>query len=253
MRIMFDTPEQSHAQSLQTLNVLYEHDDFMESVGSMIDMGCGPGLDLEWWATRTTRDDNPQPLNIDCTGVDRALSLPMAKKYRNVRYLSQDFQDPMRVGNKKFDLVWCHAAFQYVLNPFTTLSNWYDITAPGGMLVIVLPQTTNIEFNRQEFEQISGCYWHWTLVSLMHILAITGWDCRSGFFKKNPNEAWLHAVVYRSDHAPMDPAKTTWYELAERNLLPESAVACINRHGYVKQKELILPWLDKSVTSFARH
>ena len=250
MKYTFGSPEQSHQHSLETLNTFYEFDDFMESVGSLIDMGCGAGLDLEWWATRTTRDENPQPLNIDCTGIDRPLALPMAKKHRNIRYISQDFADPIRVNDKRFDLIWCHDAFQYVVDPFTTLSRWRDITAPGGMLVLIVPQTTNLAFNRQEFEQASGCYWHWTLVNLMHVLAVAGWDCRLGFFKKNLNDPWLHAAVYRSDHTPMDPAKITWYELAERNLLPESAVACINRHGYVKQKELILPWLDKSVTSF---
>lgn len=253
MNYSFPSPEQSHQHSLQTLNTFYEFDDFMESIGTLVDMGCGAGLDLEWWATRTTRDENPQPLNIDCTGVDRPLSLPMAKKHRNIRYISQDFTEPVRVNDKKFDLVWCHDAFQYVIDPFTTLSRWRDITAPGGMLALVLPQTTNLEFNRQEFEQVSGCYWHWTLVNLMHVLAVSGWDCRSGFFKKNHNDPWLHAVVYRSDDAPLDPVATTWYDLAERNLLPESAVACINRHGHVKQKELILPWLDKSMTSFAKH
>ena len=58
-------PAQSHAHSQQTLNALYEYDDFMESIATMVDLGCGTGLDLEWWATRTTRDDNPQPLNIN--------------------------------------------------------------------------------------------------------------------------------------------------------------------------------------------
>jgi hypothetical protein len=250
---MFENPGQSHAHSLHTLNTFYEFDDFMESVGTLVDMGCGDGLDLEWWATRTTRDDNPQPLNIDCVGVDLHESMNMARKYRNVTYLRQDFRDPIRSGKKKFDLVWCHDAFQYVVDPFTTLSRWRDVTSVNGMLVLIVPQTTNIQFNRQEFEQPSGCYWHWTLVSLMHVLAVSGWNCRNGFFKKTANDPWLHAVVYRSDQEPMDPATTTWYDLAERNLLPESAVACINRHGYVKQKELILPWLDKSMTSFAKH
>lgn len=253
MKYMFSNPEQSHAHSLHTLNTFYEFDDFMESIGTLIDMGCGSGLDLEWWATRTTRDENPKPLDIDCTGVDRPVSMAMAKRYRNMRYISQDFQDPIRVQNKKFDVIWCHDAFQFVIDPFVTLSRWRDITAPDGMLVLIVPQTTNIEGNRQEFEQISGCYWHWTLVNLMHVLAVSGWNCGTGFFKKAANDPWLHAVVYRGEHEPMDPATTTWYDLADLGVLPGSAVASINRHGFVKQKELILPWLDKSVASFAKH
>ena len=78
--ITFATPEQSHAHSLQTLNALYEYDDYMESVGTLVDLGCGAGLDLAWWASATTRDEYPRPLNIECVGVDQIESLPIAKK-----------------------------------------------------------------------------------------------------------------------------------------------------------------------------
>jgi hypothetical protein len=79
------------------------------------------------------------------------------------------------------------------------------------------------------------------------MLAVSGWDCRSGFFKKNPTDNWIHAIVYKSDHKPMDPRTTTWYQLSEIGLLPESADASIQAHGELQQQELILPWLDKSL------
>jgi hypothetical protein len=41
---------------------------------------------------------------------------------------------------------------------------------------------------------------------------------------------------------------TTWYELAEKNLLPETAVASINRYGYLRQQDLVLAWIDKSLS-----
>lgn len=83
------------------------------------------------------------------------------------------------------------------------------------------------------------------------MLAVSGWDCEGGFFKKSPNDPWLHAVVYRSDIEPMDP-KNSWYDLAETGLLPKSAVASINRYGFVNQNDLILPWLDKSLTWYGQ-
>ena len=79
------------------------------------------------------------------------------------------------------------------------------------------------------------------------MLAISGWDCNAGFFKKDPNDTWLNAVVYKSQHKPMNPKTTSIYELAERKLLPESAEKCVNRFGELRQQELILPWLDKSL------
>ena len=249
----FSSPELSHTHSLQTLDLLYEYDDFMSSIGTLIDMGCGSGLDLEWWATRTTRDETRTPLNIRCTGVDRLDSLPIAQRYKNIQYCHQDFEDPIVVGKTKFDVVWCHDAFQYAINPFTTLANWWDVVNDNGMLIISVPQTTNMEFNTQAFDQPDYCYYNWTTVSLIHVLSVSGFDCAGGFFHKNSSDNWLRAAVYKSPHRPMDPRTTRWYELAEKNLLPESAIESVNRHGYVRQRDLVLPWLDKSLTWLAQH
>jgi SAM-dependent methyltransferase len=249
----FISSQESHRHSLKTLEALYEFDDFMESIDSVIDMGCGTGLDLEWWATRTTRDENPRPLDIRCFGIDNLPSLSMVKEYPNISYRSTDFEAPIPVGKRKYDVVWSHDSFQYAIDPFTTLKNWRDATNDGGMMILIVPQTTNLEFNTQAFDQRDGVYWHWTIVNLMHVLAVSGWDCKNGFFLKEPTDPWIHAVVYKSQHEPMDPKTTRWYDLAERGLLSDSAVNSINRHGYLRQRDLTLPWIDKSLHSFADH
>lgn len=247
---VFGSHSASHQHSLKTLEEFYEHDDFMSSIGTLADMGCGHGLDLEWWATRTTRDEVPKPLDIKCTGIDILDNVPLAQKYKNITYQKQNFEDPISVHKRRFDVLWCHDAFQYVINPFQTLSQWRDATDDGGMLVLILPQTTNLEFNVQAFDQRDGCYFNWTLVSLIHVLAVSGWDCASGFFRKDQGDPWLHAIVYRGEHGPMDPRTTRWYDLAERGVLPESAVAGIQKYGYLRQRDLVLPWLDKSMRSY---
>jgi len=249
----FSSPAMSHAHSLQTLEVLYEYDDFMESIQTVADMGCGSGLDLEWWATRTTRDDSRTPLNIKCTGVDRPETLPLADKYRNITYCRQDFEDTINVYKKRFDVVWCHDAFQFVLDPFQTLANWRKVMSKESMLIVILPQTTNMEFNTQAFDQRDYVYYHWTMVSLIHVLAVSGFDCANGFFLKRPDDPWLHAVVYNTNQDPLDPKSTRWYDLADRGLLPRSACDSIQKYGYLRQRDLVLPWLDKSLTGFAKH
>lgn len=243
----------SHEHSLETLNQLARHHDYMESIGTLVDMGCGSGLDLQWWATRTTQGDNPQPLNIRCTGIDRAPSLSLAQKHKNIQYLSLDFEQEIDFGKRKFDVVWCHDTFQYVIDPFETLRRWRSITSVNGMLVLVLPQSTNLEFNQQAYDQRDFCYYNYTLVSLIHMLAVTGWDCAGGFFLKRQSDPWLHAVVYNSGQDCLDPRTTSWYDLAEKNLLPKTAADSVNRCGYVRQRDLILPWLDHSLTSYAKY
>lgn len=251
--MMFRNVNENHSHSLQTLNMFYEYDDFMESIQSVIDLGCGDGLDLEWWATRTTRDEVPIPLNIRCTGVDLFDQFPMAKKHRNIRYQQVDFEGDIAVNSEKlYDIAWCHNAFQYAVTPLETLKKWRAIVSKNGMLILIMPQTTNFEQRQSNFYQESGCYYHHTLVSLIHMLALTGWNCGAGFFQKDPNDPWIHAVVYNSDQPARDPKTTTWYDLAESGLLPESANTSIARHGYLKQTDLVLPWLDKSLTWYGR-
>lgn len=249
----FSSPQASHEHSLQVLESLYEHDDFMESIGRVIDLGCGKeALDLRWWASRTTRDDVPVPLNISCTGVDLIDQLDDHARQDKISYVRHDLET-LNQTKRGYDILWCHDTFQYMTNPLACLANWWQIANSSAMLVLMLPQTTNIEFQRQAFDQPSGCYYNHTIVSLIHMLAVTGWDCGSGFFQKRPTDCWINVIVYRSNIAPMDPRTTTWYHLAERGLLPASAVNSLNRYGYVRQRDLLLPWLDKSLTSFANH
>lgn len=246
---MFRNTEESHQHSLETLNALYEYDDFMESVGTVVDLGCDQGLDLKWWATRTTRDDNPRPLNIQCTGVDIIETVPLIKKHSNMAYHKGNFEQNTIIPKRiRYDVLWSHDSFQYCINPLETLKLWRLIANNDAMLVLIIPQTTNIEQRQMAFYQRSGCYYHHSIVSLIHMLAVTGWDCKSGFFKKNPTDNWLHAIVYKSAHEPLNPQTTTWYDLAEKQLLPVSAEQSIEKHGFLKQQDLVLPWLDKSLT-----
>lgn len=249
---MFKSATDSHDHSLYTLNALYEYDDFMSSIRTMIDLGCGAGVDLEWWATRTTRDDSHQPLNIDCVGIDLATAPEHNKKYPNMSKITADFET-YDSEDKKFDVLWCHDSFQYAINPIETLTRWRNMATPGAMLSLSVPQTTNVVQRQLAFELPSGCYYHHSMVSLIKMLATTGWDCRSGFFSKQPNDPWVHAVVYCSEQDARNPKTTTWYELVEANLLPESAEKSIMAHGRLRQQDLILPWLDQSLTWFGKH
>jgi SAM-dependent methyltransferase len=209
-------------------------------------MGCGAGLDLQWWATRTTRDDVAVPLNITCQGVDIENSLKIEKRFENIKFRQSNFEDFSVPTKHRFDIIWCHNAFQYCLNPLATLRQWRDLMNPDGMLVLILPQTTNVLGADLAFDQPDYVYYNWTMVSLIHCLAVSGFDCANGYFLKNADDPWLHAAVYRSEVPIRDPRSARWYHLAQDNLLPESVVQSANRYGQVRQQDLVLPWLDRS-------
>jgi ubiquinone/menaquinone biosynthesis C-methylase UbiE len=247
----FQTTSDSHNHSLDVLNQLQKYDDFMYSIATLVDLGCGTGDDLKWWATRTTTDEPPVPLNIKCTGVDLAEQLPVTKNHKNISYQKCDFETVIDASSKGFDILWCHDAFQFALNPVQTLSRWWNMTSPGGMLYIGVPTTQRIHRRQLDYYLPTGNYYHYSMVSLMYMLATAGWDCRSGFFKQSPNDNWLHAIVYKSEHEPLDPKTASWYRLAELKLLPESADASINLHGYLEQQDLVVPWIDHSLMSMA--
>jgi SAM-dependent methyltransferase len=248
---MFAHPGDSHQHSLGTLNQLYEYDDFMLSIRNMVDLGCGTGEDLVWWATRTTRDENPVPLNIKCYGIDLSEKLFVATDYKNIAYQQYNFENTITAPDGGFDVLWCHDAFQYAINPIQTLSNWWHIASPGGMLSLTVPVTQQIHRRQLSYALPNGCYYHYTMVSLMYMLATAGWDCGAGFFKQTLLEPWIHAVVYKSSQPPQNPRDINWYTLAERNLLPPSAAKSIYAHSALRQQDLIVPWIDHSLLSMA--
>jgi len=244
-------PEYSHNHSLQTLNQLYQYDDFMESIRTVLDLGCGAGQDLAWWATRTTRDESPQPLNIRCTGIDLAPQLALTERHNNVFYQSGDFENVIVPPPSGFDVLWCHDAFQYALTPVATLSQWWHVASPGAMLYLAVPTTQRVHRNQLDYYLPSGCYYHHTMVSLIYMLATAGWDCATGFFKQAINDPWIHVLVYKSATEPMNPKTTTWHRLSELQLLPRSAAKSIQAHNYLRQQDLVIPWVDHSLMSMA--
>lgn len=241
-------PDTSHKQSLLTLEQLYDHDDFMDSITSVCDMGCGTGQDIRWWATRETREEVPQPHNYKCFAVDLDISQIKYRKPKNLHLIEGNFDD--KVLPIQVDLIWSHDSFGYSHNPLYTLSKWWDDLLEGGMLCLMLPQMMNVEYNRTVYQHYSGQFYSYNVINLVYMLAVSGFDCSGGHFIKRPGDPWLHAMVYKSEIPPQQPDKVTWYDLIEQNLLPDSFVRSIHRRGYPINSELLLPWIDGTLTEF---
>ena len=178
-------------------------------------------------------------------------SLALTKQHNNVFYQSGDFENVIVPPPSGFDVLWCHDAFQYAHTPVATLSQWWHLASPGAMLYLAVPATQRVHRNQLDYYLSSGCYYHHTMVSLIYMLATAGWDCATGFFKQAINDPWIHAVVYKSAKEPLDPKTTTWHSLSELQLLPRSAAKSIQAHNYLRQQDLVIPWVDHSLMSMA--
>jgi hypothetical protein len=217
----------------------------MESISNMVHIGCqDEAFDLQWWANAVVNDDTNTPLDIKCIGVNQIPGINV--KHKNISFQRQEIQE-FKKNKKLFDVLWCYDILQFLINPYQALENWWHVAQKDAMLVIAVPQTTNVEFNSLEYNAKMNQKHHFTMPMLLYMLAVNGWDCASGFFKKGINDPWIYAIVYKSDISPMNPADTNLYTLIEdTNLLPESAIKSITKYGMLRQKDLFLPWLDKS-------
>jgi SAM-dependent methyltransferase len=231
--------------SLKILNQLREYDSFLDSLKIIADMGCGTGEDIHWWATLETRDDPPKSYNYKCFAVDRdPTKLSQIKKHPNIIPWEKDFTNT-RIFSTKVDLMMSYDSLQYSHNPLDTLKNWNHAMNVNGMLVISVPQHSGVEYNNYYSRSYSGCYYHYTPVNLIYMLAVNGFDCRDAYLLKKFNDPWINMAVYKSDVEPMDPAVTSWIDLIDTGLLNISVVESIKKYGYLRQEDIVYPWLDK--------
>lgn len=243
----FKNASDSHLHSLETLNVLYGYDSFLDSLEFIADFGCGQGLDTQWWATLETRDEPPEPRNYKVYAVDNNINQfdQSIANLPNVHTFDYDLDDQHFVLPRPVDLIWCHDTFQYLINPVNALKTWNNAMNVDAMLILVLPQSQHYYYNRLQAHSYNNVYYNYNIVNLMYMLAVNGFDCRDAYFYKEENNPWLHAAVYKSNIAPMDPTTTNWYHLAELDLLNDSVVKCLHKYGCVKQEEIVTAWLDK--------
>ena len=245
---LFKTAEESHAHSLEMLELFYDHDDFMDSITSVLDLGCGEGLDINWWAGATMRDEESTPHNYRCFAVDKEL-----KKFAhpaNVHTFESDMREYLI--SKPVDLIWCHNTLQYVENPAEALRKMWTLLQPGGVLLLAVPQTVNIEYSRWSSKCLPGQPFSFTISNLIYMLAASGFDCLDGMFTKKADDPWLWAMVYKSDHEPVKTDETNWYDLLKKDLLPARAKDAVFANGYLDQSKLVTRWIDNSIVLWDR-
>jgi hypothetical protein len=234
----------SERHSVSILNLLREYDSFLDSLKTIVDVGCGTGEDITWWATLETRDDPPVPYNYNCFAVDRdASKLSQIPNLTNIHKMERDFNGVCVPVNA--DLMFAHDCLQYSTDPIATLRNWNKLMNVNAMLILSVPQHSGVEDNKYYSRSHSGCFYHYTPVNLIYMLAVNGFDCRDAYLLKKFNDPWINIAVYKSNVEPMDPTTTTWYDLVDKGLLHPTVINSVNKFGYLRQEDVLYPWLDK--------
>jgi len=243
----FRNPYHSHEHSSYVLDLLYGYDDFLESVTTVADLGCGGGLDINWWATLTNKEDPFEPYNFDCYAVDIDTNRLVVDLPENVTVIKGDFETALLP--KPVDVLWCHDAFQYAINPLSTLKLWNQQMNVNGMMILTIPQQINYHHNRLVHRTMNGCYYNYTYGNLMYMLAINGFDCRDAYFYKRRENPWIYAAVYKNSENFLDPRTTNWQHLADQGLINDNCIASVNSYGYLRQEDIVHAWLDKDYYS----
>jgi len=244
---LFKNAYDSHQHSLEVLNILYGYDSFLDNLSSIADMGCGAGMDAEWWANLYTRDDPPLPHNYKVYAVDQKVDQiepEILAGSPNIVPVKVNFEE-VPIG-RRVDLIWSHDTFQYARDPFKCLALWKQTLNVNGMLILSIPQTTYMYNNRLVVTNHSQQYYSYNILNLMYMLAISGFDCRDAYFYRKENSPWLYAGVYASEHDPL-PNHASWHDLADRNLINDSLKDSLNKYGYARLEDLVVCWFDKNL------
>lgn len=234
----------SHEHSLEILNVLYGYDSFLDNLTTIADMGCGTGLDTEWWAQLKTRDDPPEPRNYTVYAVDNNPQMfdhNIPFENSNVKFIDANFET-VELPTKP-DLIWCHDSFQFATDPLACLRHWRGSMNKDGMLILSLPQNSYVKNNRFVINNYNHQYYNYNALNLMYMLAMSGFDCRDAYFYRKKETPWLYAAVYATD--VVLPPKPSWYDLAEHRLINDSLINSLNKYGYARIEDLVVTWLDK--------
>ena len=229
------------------METIRQYDSFLESLKHIAIIGAGSGEDSEWWATLENYNNPPEPYNFNCLVVDpdgsKLSKIPSLKNIHKINEdISKEYLFPIDV-----DLIWAYDILQTATNPIETLYNWNKAMNTNGMLLLTVPQHNGVENDRYYSRSYNGCYYNFTPVNLIYMLAVNGFDCRDAYLLKKFNDPWIQMAVYKSDVAPMDPKTTSWFDLIDKNLLHPSIVSSLNSNGYLKQEEIVMPWLDKEL------
>ncbi|QDY70410.1 glycosyltransferase [Qingshengfaniella alkalisoli] len=138
----------------------------------MLDIGTGSGLAARaflaagWDVTATGFD-------VDAYLTDQAVFPEGIELHENV-----DVTDMTLFPDASFDVVWCAHVLEHVLDTGRALAEIRRVLKPDGLLLVTVPPAKSTVVGGH----VSN---GWNVGNLMYVLAVTGFDLRSGRFVRH--------------------------------------------------------------------
>ena len=113
---------------------------------NILDVGCGLGMQAEWWATRRPKLDSDKfglKASTECHGVDLH---PADGGLIDKFFFKQEDYHNMSYDDGQFDIVWSHFSLEYSATLIITLADWLRDCKRDGRLAITVPISFTKEF-----------------------------------------------------------------------------------------------------------
>ncbi len=122
-----ETPTDLHTEITHQMIDRLLRDDYITPKMRVLDIGCGQGVALERF----------KQLGFTATGITLGLDAEICRaKGFDVRDMDQNF---MSFGDATFDFLWCRHVLEHSVAPYFTLSEYYRVAAPGGIVYVEVP------------------------------------------------------------------------------------------------------------------
>lgn len=149
--------------------------------GSMLDVGCGEGFALDWFAKA----------GWEVEGIDHSIAgveamNPQVCGRVEAGDLFRLVEQRIEHGNG-YDLVWLNNVLEHVIDPVGLLTSLRRLVTPGGVLVVTVPNDgSGYQEALLESGKITERFWiaipdhlaYFTHDSLRRVAEATGWICR---------------------------------------------------------------------------
>lgn len=211
----------------------------------VLDVGCGDGIQAEWWASRQPPDAEDRydiKPSVECHGVDL---FPPSSDLVNKFYYKQGDYHNLTYKDSQFDIVWSHFSLEYSPTPFKALAEWRRVCKPDGHLYLTIPGSFKKKFGRIHTGIKPGQQSWFTVPMLMYMLAYTGWSPKNSFFEQDFKNGVIRGLIAANPEqsTAIDPVTTNLYEMAEKGVFNEWCNAMINDTGTFDESRLVITWV----------